>query len=59
MKHMEFRIDKPVLNRRTDAENIAIIDKWISDTADKLNIFISEVNKERRNSDVTEEDRQN
>lgn len=48
---MNIRIDKPILNRPTPEENIALVDKWIADTADKLNIFISQVNKERSTDD--------
>lgn len=43
---MNIRIERPTLNRPTEAENIALVDKWIADTADKLNMFISSVNKE-------------
>lgn len=39
---MEIHIDKPKLDRKTPEENIALLDKWVSDTADKLNIFIQE-----------------
>ena len=42
-------IEKPVLNRGTPEENIALIDKWISDTADKLNFYIKQQNRERSN----------
>jgi len=47
---MEIHIDRPILNRKTPEENIALIDKWISETTDKLNILISDVNKERRDN---------
>ena len=43
---MNIRIERPSLNRRTPEENIAILDRWVADTADKLNMFISSVNKE-------------
>ena len=43
---MNIRIERPTLNRPTAEENIAIVDRWIADTADKLNIFISNVNKD-------------
>lgn len=42
---MDVRIDKPKLNRATVEENLAIVDKWIADTADKLNCFINAVNQ--------------
>lgn len=35
-----IRIDRPILNRPTPEENLALVDKWISDTADKLNCLI-------------------
>ena len=43
---MNIRIERPTLNRPTPEENIAIMDKWIAETADKLNAFVSQVNKE-------------
>ena len=42
---MNIRIERPVLNRKTAEENIAIIDRWIADTSDKLNAYISATNK--------------
>lgn len=45
---MDIRIEKPILNRSTPEENIALVDQWISDTADKLNIFIEQVKKNER-----------
>lgn len=53
---MDIRIERPVLNRRTAEENLAIVDRWIADTADKLNMYISNTNriieelKERENA---------
>jgi len=44
---MDVHIDKPILNRKTPEENIALLDRWVSDTADKLNFFIEELNKEK------------
>ena len=43
---MNITIERVPLNRKNPEENIAIVDKWIADTADKLNIFISETNRE-------------
>lgn len=43
---MNIRIERPVLNRRTPEENIALIDRWIADTADKLNEYIEQLNRE-------------
>ena len=43
---MNIRIEKPVLNRKTAEENLAIIDRWIADTSDKLNNYISATNRE-------------
>ena len=37
---MLIEIKKPVLNRKTDRENISLIDQWIGDTATKLNSFL-------------------
>lgn len=44
---MDIKIEKPVLNRQTPEANIALVDRWIADTADKLNYFIEQVNRER------------
>ena len=43
---MNIRIERPTLNRKTNEENLAIVDKWISDTSDKLNAFIENINRE-------------
>lgn len=43
---MNIRIERPVLNRPTERENMALVDRWIADTADKLNQFISNTNRE-------------
>lgn len=43
---MNIRIERPTLNRPTAEENMALVDRWISDTADKLNAFISSLNRE-------------
>ena len=43
---MNIKIERPTLNRPTDRENIALIDRWIADTADKLNSYIEQMNKE-------------
>lgn len=48
---MDIRIDRPILDKKNPEENIAIIDKWIADTSDKLNYFIEQINKERNNED--------
>lgn len=47
---MDLRIERPKLDRKTAEENLAIVDRWIADTADKLNIFIEEVNREKGGS---------
>ena len=43
---MNIRIERPNLNRPSAEENIALLDRWVADTADKLNNFISQVNKD-------------
>ena len=43
---MNIRIERPPLNRPTAEENLAIVDKWIADTSDKLNAFIENINRE-------------
>ena len=42
---MNIRIERPNLNRPTERENIALVDRWIADTADKLNQYISYTNR--------------
>lgn len=42
---MNIRIERPSLNRSTPEENIALVDRWIADTSDKLNMFISNINR--------------
>lgn len=41
---MNIRIERPSLNR-SEKENIAIIDQWIADTADKLNMKLAEIDR--------------
>jgi hypothetical protein len=36
---MNITFEKPILHRSTPQENIAVIDRWISDTVDKLNML--------------------
>lgn len=43
---MNIRIERPTLNRKTPEENLAVVDRWIADTSDKLNAFISNINKQ-------------
>lgn len=43
---MNIRIDRPSLNRGSAEANVALIDKWIADTSDKLNLFVSVLNAE-------------
>jgi hypothetical protein len=42
---MNIKIERPTLNRPTIEENMAIVDKWIADTSDKLNMFVSDINR--------------
>ncbi len=44
---MDLHIEKPKLNRPTPEENMALVDKWIADTADKLNVLILQIQRER------------
>lgn len=43
---MNIRIERPTLNRPTPQENLVLVDRWISDTTDKLNAFIENINRE-------------
>lgn len=36
---MNIIFERPTLNRKTADENIAIVDRWIADTVDKLNVL--------------------
>lgn len=49
---MDIHIDKPILNREKPEENIAIIDRWIAETADKLNYALSMMSRERSQEDA-------
>jgi len=51
---MDIRIDKPILNRPTPEENIALVDKWISETADKMNYLITQLERERREGNASD-----
>ncbi len=44
---MDLHIAKPKLNRPTPEENMALVDTWIADTADKLNGPILQIQRER------------
>lgn len=39
---MDIHIERPTLNAPTAEQNIATIDTWIADTADKLNIALQQ-----------------
>lgn len=49
---MSIRIDRPSLNRETEKANLAIVDKWIADTSDKLNHFVSQLNVGKAETDA-------
>lgn len=53
---MDYRINKPILNGKTPEENIAKVDTWIADTADKLNYVLTQLYRER-NADGNEADK--
>lgn len=36
---MDIIIERPTLNKDTSRRNLAVVDSWIADTADKLNAF--------------------
>lgn len=42
---MDLHIEKPKLDKATPEENMAIVDKWINDVADQLNVFSSVINE--------------
>lgn len=50
---MDIHIDRPTLNGQTTEENMAIIDRWIADTSDKLNAAMA-VQKKETGSGKTE-----
>lgn len=52
---MHIHIDRPTLNRASAEENLALVDKWIADTSDKLNMFISSVNRGLDNGKYSED----
>ena len=42
---MDIIIDRPTLNKDTSRRNLAVVDTWIADTADKLNAFLTAYKK--------------
>lgn len=42
---MDIIIERPTLNRDTSRRNLAVVDSWIADTADKLNAFFTAYKK--------------
>ena len=42
---MDIIIDRPTLNKDTSRRNLAVVDSWIADTADKLNAFFTAYKK--------------
>ena len=42
---MDIIIDRPTLNKDTSRRNLAVVDTWIADTADKLNAFFTAYKK--------------
>lgn len=50
---MNTIFERPTLNRKTAEENLALVDRWIADTVDKLNALnVSEGSKKSDNDDV-------
>lgn len=47
---MAIRILKPILGRIKPEENMAIVDRWIADSADKINLLIARVEQLERGS---------
>lgn len=45
---MDIRISRYTLNKKTDKENIALVDSWMADTVDKLNAYITQQNRQIR-----------
>ena len=41
-------IEEVRLNRPTEKENLQLVEKWISDTTEKLNLFIKQVEERSR-----------
>lgn len=42
---MDIIIERPTLNKDTSRRNLAVVDSWIADTADKLNAFFTSYKK--------------
>lgn len=51
-----IKIDKPKLDRATPEQNLAILDRWVAETADKLNTFIIQTNR-KLNEERTDDGR--
>ena len=44
-----IRINKPKLDRRKPEENLAIVERWINETADQLNVYLAQLEREIKN----------
>lgn len=51
---MDIIIERPTLNKDTSRRNLAVVDSWIADTADKLNAFF--IAYKKSGGVVTQED---
>lgn len=49
---MDIIIERPTLNKDTSRRNLAVVDSWIADTADKLNVFFTAYKKTSAQSET-------
>lgn len=49
---MDIIIERPTLNKDTSRRNLAVVDSWIADTADKLNAFFTAYKKTSAQSET-------
>ncbi|WP_165443996.1 hypothetical protein [Lachnoclostridium sp. Marseille-P6806] len=48
---MNIIFEKPILNKPTPEQNIALLDTWAAETTDKLNYVLHMLKAEEKNSD--------
>lgn len=55
---IEIRFDRPILNKNSPEQNIALIDTWIAQTTDKLNYIVQQYNRETEAANERIQDQQ-
>lgn len=48
---MNITFNRPSIEGKTNEEALAILDRWVADTSDKLNYIVEQVNKDKEKND--------